>query len=156
MKRIFAAIGCLALLALLCFALPAPAQSTAGSKYNPPFKYDASKEVTLKGSVSSVLAKGDPGMIVGAHLLVATNSGAVDASLGRFAMLGKDALVVEPGQQVEVTGEMRLLHNNQVLIARLVRVGDQVFTVRTESGVAISPQSRARLAQQATEKGVQP
>lgn len=157
MTRRFAALGWSALLAMLCLAMPVHAQSTLEvSKYNPPFKYDASKEVTLNGSVSSVLKKAEPGMIIGAHLMIATHSGTVDASLGRFAFAGAGALSVEPGQQVEVTGVMRELHNKEVFIARVVKVGDQVFPVRTIHGNSISPQTRERISQPAADKGVQP
>src|SRR5271154_162864 len=68
--------------------------------------YDITKEVTVKGTVSSVLANASTGMIRGSHLLLVTSSGPVDASLGRFALQRKGALSVAAGEEVEVTGVM--------------------------------------------------
>ena len=59
-------------------------------------RYDVNKEVTLSGTVSSVLRKPAPGMIWGSHLMVETAFGRLDASLGRFGLEGKDALSVTP------------------------------------------------------------
>ena len=105
MKRLCAGLCVLALLSLLSLLPPVLAQTaerTAG-----PFGYDVSKEVTLSGTVSSVLTKPSLGMIMGSHLLLATPSGPVDASLGTFGLRGKGALSVATGQQVEVTGVMK-------------------------------------------------
>jgi len=156
MTRIFAAVGSLALLALLFLALPASAQSKpSAGKFSGPFSYDASKEVTLSGTVSNVITKPEPGMIMGAHLVFATGSGPVDASLGGFALRGKDALSVSAGQQVAVTGVMKTIKNRQVFLARTVKVNGQVFMVRNEHGILMSPQSRERLRQSSGQNGVQ-
>src|SRR5208282_5701804 len=59
-------------------------------------RYDVSKEVTLSGTVSSVLYKPAPGMIWGSHLMVETVSGRLDASLGRFGLEGEGARCPSP------------------------------------------------------------
>ena len=69
--------------------------------------YDVREEVTLSGTVASVLPKQAPGMMWGSHLVIDTLSGKVDASLGRWGLVGKDALSVKPGERVEVTGVMK-------------------------------------------------
>jgi len=114
--------------------------------------YDISKEVTISGTVASVLnpvgsyvgahSKPAPGTVWGSHLLIDTVSGKVDASLGRWAMVGKHALSVTPGQQVEVTGVMQTIHEKEVLIVRTVKVNGKAFNVRNEHGISISPQAR--------------
>jgi hypothetical protein len=142
MKRLFAGLYALALISLISFQLPVQAQTAERSAG--PFSYDASKEATLNGTVLSVLAKPSPGMIMGSHLLLSTLFGPVDASLGRFGLQGKGALSVAPGQQVEVTGVMKTLKDKQVFLARSVKVGDQVYTMRNEYGIPVSPQSRER------------
>lgn len=81
---------------------------------------------------------------MGSHLVVTTPSGVVDASLGRFGLTGKGSVVVAAGQQVEVTGVIRTMRDKPVLLARLVKVGGEVYTVRTEHGVELSPQARQR------------
>jgi hypothetical protein len=103
------------------------------------------EEVTLTGTVSSVLTKATPGMIVGSHLLLATPAGPVDASLGRFGLKGNGALSVAAGEQIAATGVMKMIHDKPILLVRTVKVpSGEVYTVRTEHGFPISPQSRER------------
>jgi len=155
MTRILATFGSLAVAALVVLALPAAAQTkTSDVKPSGPFSYDVSKEITLNGTVSSLLPKAEPGMVMGAHLVFATSSGRVDASLGRWALVGKGALSASTGETVAVTGVMKTIRNQQVFLARTVKVGGQVFTVRNALGASISPQSRERLGLLAGEKGV--
>jgi hypothetical protein len=112
--------------------------------------YDASKEVTHSGTVSSVLHKPAAGMIWGSHLIVETASGRLDASLGRFGLEGKDALSVTPGQQVELTGVMMTIRDKQVFVVRRVKANGKTYIMRNERGIEVSPQARERAA----EKGV--
>lgn len=156
MKRLstgFCRLAILFLIAFLISSLISPpgrvqAQTTAGATRTAgAFSYDASKEVTLTGRVSSVLAKAAPGMIPGSHLLVETSSGTVDASLGRFGLRGNGAVAVVAGQQIEVTGVMKMVKDKPLFLARTVKVGDEVYTVRNEHGLPLSPQARARAGQ---------
>jgi len=129
------------LLAGLIFAIlivPLNAQTVGDSSP----VYDISKEITLTGTVSSVMRSPAPGMVWGSHLILETLSGKVDASLGRWGLEGKDAISVIPGQQGEVTGVMKTLNKREVFLARTVKVNDKVYTLRTRTGVAVSPQSR--------------
>ncbi len=154
MKRLFAELCALALLFLMSFLPPVQAQ-TAAVETRPagPFSYDVSQEITLNGTVSSVLAKPSPGMIWGSHILLATTSGAVDASLGTFGLRGKGALSVAAGQQIEMTGVMKTLMNKQVFLARTVKVGGEVYTIRNEHGLPVSPQARQRTSGKTAQKG---
>jgi hypothetical protein len=84
-------------------------------------------------------------MIVGSHLLLATPAGPVDASLGRFGLKGNGALSVAAGEQIAATGVMKMIHDKPILLVRTVKVpSGEVYTVRTEHGFPISPQSRER------------
>ncbi|MGA6983236.1 MAG: hypothetical protein WCC95_07750 [Candidatus Sulfotelmatobacter sp.] len=109
--------------------------------------YDISKEVTLSGTVSSVVAKAAPGTLPGPHLLLATSSGKVDASLGRFALRGKTPLSVAPGKEVQVTGVMKMIKDKEVFVARVVKVDGKAYKLRNQHGVPMSPLSRERAAQ---------
>jgi len=113
-------------------------------------RYDVSKEVTLSGTVSSVLHNPAPGMIWGSHLIVETVSGRLDASLGRFGLEGKGALSVTPGQQIELTGVMKTVRDKEVFVVRSVKANGKTYTMRNEHGIEVSPQARERAA----EKGV--
>ena len=113
-------------------------------------RYDVSKEVTLSGTVSSVLQKPAPGMIWGSHLMVETVFGRLDASLGRFGLAGTGALSVTPGQQIELTGVVKTVRDNVVFVVRKVRAGGETYTIRNQHGIEVSPLTRERAA----EKGV--
>ncbi|MFZ0579681.1 MAG: hypothetical protein WAN72_05735 [Candidatus Acidiferrales bacterium] len=148
MKPLFARLCVLGFLTLMAVTPPALAQTaerTAG-----PFSYDVGKEVTVSGTVSRMVKDSEPGMIAGGHLLVATATGEVDASLGQFAFRGNGALEVSAGEYVEVTGVMRTLKDRQVFVTRTVKVGQQVYVIRNEHGIAVSPQSRERASGQTT------
>src|SRR5580693_2040639 len=98
-------------------------------------RYDVSKEVTLSGTVSSVLHNPAPGMIWGSHLIVETVSGRLDASLGRFGLEGKGALSVTPGQQIELTGVMKTVRDQKVFVVRSVKANGKTYTMRNEHGI---------------------
>lgn len=152
MKELFAGLCALALLTLIS---PLAAQAQAGARetrHAAPY-YDISKEVTLTGTVSSVVKNPSEGMIAGSHLLLATKSGTVDASLGRFGLQGKGALSVTEGEQIEVTGVMKTLKDKQVFVVRNVTAGGQVYRMRNEHGIPVSPQSRERGSQKSGFEG---
>jgi len=141
------------LLVVLLFAILAIPLSAQPATHPSPF-YDVTQEITLSGTVSSVVAQASAGMIVGSHLLFATETGVVDASLGRWGLAGNGALAVVPGQPVEVTGVMKTLKGGeQVFIARTVKAGGRVYTIRNEHGIPVSPQARERASQKAAQKG---
>jgi hypothetical protein len=135
-------IGLCTVLALLLisFHRPIQAQTTRAQT-------TADAEVTLTGTVQSVLVKGAPGMIVGSHLLLATPNGTVDASLGRFALQGEGAVSVATGQQIEATGVMKRIKDKAVFLVRSMKVGGDVFTIRNKHGFPVSPQARKRASQ---------
>ncbi|MGO9088375.1 MAG: hypothetical protein ACLQBK_24480 [Candidatus Sulfotelmatobacter sp.] len=136
-------LGLLTGLMTAILVVPVIAQTANDSR----LYYDVTKEITLSGMVSGVLTKPNPGMIMGSHLLLATVSGAVDASLGRWGLQGEGALAVTLGQQVEVTGVKKVLKDREVFLARTVKVNGKVYTMRNEHGIPVSPQSRQRAAQ---------
>lgn len=132
---------------------PVQAQTTEiATKAAEAFSYSVTEEVTLTATVSSVLTKATPGTIVGSHLLLATLYGPVDASLGRFGLVGNDAVSVAPGQPIEATGVMRTIKEKKVFLVRTIKVGDAVYTIRNEHGLPVSPQARERANQKADQK----
>jgi hypothetical protein len=135
------------LLVLVLTLQPAQAQTTTTSAG--PFNYDISQEVTLSGTVSSVLTVPSPGMVAGSHLLLTTPSGQVDISLGVSGLGGKGALSVAGGQQVEVIGVMKAFQDKQVFFARAVTVGDHTYVIRNKHGIPVTPQARERASQNA-------
>jgi DNA/RNA endonuclease YhcR with UshA esterase domain len=137
MKWRFSVLGPFVLLALSLFALPIFAQTAeVTTKPVAPLRYDITKEVKLSGTVSNVVKAPtrEMKMVSGSHLIVETKTGAVDASLGRFAMRGKRGLSITPGQQVEVTGVMKTMKGKQVFVTRLVQAEGHTYTIRNEHG----------------------
>ena len=112
-------------------------------------RYDVSKEVTLSGTVSSVLYKPAPRMIWGSHLMVETAFGRLDASLGRFGLEGEGALSVTPGRQIQLTGVMKTVRDKEGFLVRSVKANGKTFTMRNKHGIEVSPVARGRAAQKA-------
>lgn len=146
MKPLFVATCALALLAVVLGAAGASQAQEVRvvSRSAEPLSYDAPQEISLDGTVSSVLAQPAAGMVAGVHVLLTTLSGAVDVSLGEFGLKGKGALSVAAGQQVQVTGVMKTFKEKQFLLARTVKVGDRIYAIRNEHGIPITPQARER------------
>ncbi|MFZ0299362.1 MAG: hypothetical protein WAM13_13515 [Candidatus Sulfotelmatobacter sp.] len=148
-KSIRMVAGLLTGLLFATLAVPLVAQPSGRSHQF----YDISKEVTLSGTVSDVIAKAAPGTLPGPHLLFATSSGKVDASLGRFALRGKNPLSVAPGKEVQVTGVMKTIKNKDVFVARIVKVDGKAYKLRNQHGATVSPLPRQRASQKAAQKG---
>jgi hypothetical protein len=138
---------------LLSSLFPVQAQTAkAATSTVIPFRYDVADEITLSGLVSSVLMKADSGMIPGSHVLLASPTGPVDASLGRFGLGGVGAPSVTAGQQIEATGVVTRIKDKPVFLVRILKVGGKLYNVRNQHGVALSPQARER-AGLANQKG---
>jgi len=153
MKQLFTGLCAVALLSLISPLALIQAQTAAiETRHAEPY-YDITREVTLTGTVSSVLNAPSAGKIAGSHLLLQTASGEIDASLGRWGLQGKGALSVAVGDQIEVTGTMKTLREKPVFVVRTVKAGGQIYMIRTQYGIAISPQGRQRLGRQTEQKG---
>ena len=151
------ALSGLCMLAILFFIssqCAVHAQTTAAATRSAaPFHYDITEEITFTGTVTSVLAKAAPGMISGSHLLIATSSGPVDASLGKFGLRGYGAVSVVTGQRIEATGVMKMIKDKPIFVVRTVRVDGAVYIIRNQHGVVLSPQARKRASQKTGQTG---
>jgi DNA/RNA endonuclease YhcR with UshA esterase domain len=144
MKWRFPVLGAVAALALCLFSLPNYAQTSAvTTKSAAPHRYDITREVTLTGTVSGVVKTPtrEMKMLPGSHLMLATGSGKLDASLGRFAMRNQGVLAITAGQQVQVTGVNTTVKGQQVFVTRLIQVNGHTYRVRNEHGIAVAPVS---------------
>ncbi|MGA9073665.1 MAG: hypothetical protein WB368_06110 [Candidatus Sulfotelmatobacter sp.] len=154
MKQLSTGLCTLVFLFLISSLRPVQAQTTAdATRAAGRFSYDGTEEITVTGTVSSVLAKAVPGMIAGSYLVIATPSGLVDASLGRFGLRGNGAVFVAAGEQIEVTGVMKTLKDKPLFLVRTVKVEGEVYTIRNEHGVPLSPQARERAGQKTGQNG---
>lgn len=134
---------------LLVIVTVAYSHAQSASDTAAPLFYDVSQETTLTGTVARLSKSSLPGTLSGAHLTLTTPNSSIDVSLGHFAFSGKGALSVAEGQQVEVTGVLKKLHGSQVLLARVVRVGDSVYAIRNIHGLPVTPHMHERANQKA-------
>src|ERR1700758_4907903 len=134
--------GLMVALSLAIFTVPLIAQNAAGSRPH----YDVTREITIGGTVLGVLSRPAPDITWGFHLLIATVTGTVDASLGRWG-LQSNVLSLIDGKQVEVLGVMNNVNGKQVFLARTVKVDGKTYVIRNAQGVPVSPQARERAAQ---------
>jgi hypothetical protein len=100
--------------------------------------YDASKEVTITGTVSNVVTKPSANMIAGGHLIVSTAKGPVDAHVGR-RLAGKSAIAVKSGDSVKLVGVMATINHSQVFLVRTAEDGGHTYAIRNEKGFLIIP-----------------
>jgi hypothetical protein len=135
---------------LLLAILPVPLSAQPAES---PAFYDVAREVTLRGTVSSVQTAAAARSMAGSRLRLSTASGVVEADLGRWGLRGKGSLSVAAGQQVEVTGVMKTLGGKQIFLVRTVKASGQIYTIRNEHGISVSPQARERASQKAAQKG---
>ena len=109
-------------------------------------KYDVSKEVILEGTVQDVVMRPAASSIMGAHLMVATARGTVDAHIGNLIFSGKDGVLFSSGQSVKLTGMMTTFNQKSVFLVRTIETGTSTITVRNDHGFLVSPGQRMRLA----------
>lgn len=152
MKRSLALFSFAIFLLSGVLAAPAGAQSAAAvnAAHLTPL-YDASKEVTITGTVSNVVTKPSANMIAGGHLIVATAKGPVDAHVGR-RLTGTNAIAVKSGDSVKLVGVMTTIDHSQVFLVRTAADGGHTYTIRNEKGFLIIPVS-ARTASATPARG---
>lgn len=145
MKKVGEGMRLLTLLALVLLAAPLLAnnQSTRFQRTVVAPRYDARNEVALEGTVQSLVKEPAPGMMLGAHLMVSTAQGTVDAQIGRVAW-GPHAVSFAPGETVKLVGVMATINHQSVFLTRTIQTGNRTITVRNERGFFATPGAQAR------------
>lgn len=134
--------GIVCISALLCLlfagsATQAQTQAAAQAKVVRTPLYDTSKETTIEGTVASIVTTPTKGMVPGAHLMVATPTGTVDAHLGRYIMNGPRAAVFTPGERVTIVGVPAVFANQHLFLARTVQGAGKTYQIRNQHGFLI-------------------
>ena len=147
---VFASAGLLA--GVFLFASTASAQRTAASTAAAQSKaigegrnhsaYDASKEVSLQGTVAK-FTENSGDLPVGAHVLVQTTSGQVDVHLGDPRLLKLNNMTIAQGESIRIIGEQVETNQGTFFLARLVQQGTQVVAVRSMTGMPLAPRPSA-------------
>ena len=143
---VFACAGTVA--GAFLFASTADAQRTAQSTAAAQSKaiaaggnhslYDASKEISLQGTVAK-FTENSMDLPRGAHVLVQTSSGQIDVHLGDPRLLKLNNLSISQGASIRIIGEPVATIQGTFFLARLVQQGTQVVVVRSMQGMPISP-----------------
>jgi DNA/RNA endonuclease YhcR with UshA esterase domain len=154
MKWRFSSWGPLVLV-LCVFALPLHAQTSDTTKPVVHLRYDITQEMTFTGTVSSVVKASahETKKASVSRVMVQTTSGTVEADLGRYAMRGEGALSLTPGQLIQLTGVMKTVRGQQVVIARLVQANGKVYKIRNEHGFVYHPVARKNQTKSETKGG---
>ena len=139
MKKPIGGFAALGILALLLIVAQVQAQTAGRAKTPRPARYDAAREVTIEGSVASLVTKPTRGMLAGAHVILSTSTGTVDAHLGNYALVGQNALTLTSGEHVRFVGLMTTVHGNPVFLVRTAQTANGVHVVRNTHGFLIQP-----------------
>jgi hypothetical protein len=137
MNRFFSALLITAVAVGPAVALPFRQPAPSRTKLDSPPRYDLRREAVLEGSVSTVVTKPGPGWPAGAHLMLNTASGRVDAHLGSYAMRGPNAIFLAAGDRVKVTGVMTTVRGRSIFLVRRLQVGLNSYQIRNEHGLLV-------------------
>ena len=121
-------------------ASTAAAQSKAIAEGRNHSAYDASREVSLQGTVAK-FTENSADLPVGAHVLVQTASGQVDVHLGDPRLLKLNNMTIAQGASIRIIGEQVETNQGTFFLARLVQQGTQVVAVRSMTGMPLAGRS---------------
>ena len=107
-------------------------------------KYDTATEVTLKGTVTKVESHVGRMGWNGTHLLVNFDSETLSVHVGPSNYLTQQGFSFTAGEQVEVTGSRIKFEGSDVLIAREIKQGDRLLTLRNSQGIPVWSRNRWR------------
>lgn len=123
----------LALFALVALA-PAAVHAQRGMRMGP-MHYDPATETTVTGTVAEVKNTPAPGRGMGGiHLVFDAPDGRVDVRVGPAAFVEGQHVTFAAGDSLTITGSKTTIDSQQVIVAREIRKGDQVLTLRNAQG----------------------
>jgi hypothetical protein len=100
-----------------------------GGNYNP------ATEATLTGTVDEVKNLPSPGRGGGGlHLVLSTSTGPIDVHVGPASFVSSRNVTFAKGEAVTVVGSKVKIEGQEALIAREIKKGDQVLTLRDAKG----------------------
>lgn len=115
--------------------------------------YDLSKEIVVQGNIQKIDPAGNHAPM-GAHLLVETSTGVVDAHLGALNAASLKLLGLYNGEAVSLTGIMQTENGNSILLVRILNAAGHDFTLRSKNGFPLkSLAPRAASAGRTNAKG---
>jgi hypothetical protein len=135
----------LALVVSLFAATPLLAQRERARDARSGGNYDPATEVTLSGTLDELAtipgpARGPGGL----HVMLRTQAGVSEVHLGPVAFMSGQGFELAVGEMITVTGSRVGIEGEEVVIAREIRKGDRVLTLRDARGVPLWARGRKR------------
>jgi hypothetical protein len=118
--------------------LPRGFSSELPDRSNATLVYDVNREQRIAGLVEAVGRRPGGRALAGAYLTLLTPAGKVEVHLGPAEVRGEEGYGLRAGDQIEVTGCVVAYNGLPVLLARLVKRGNQILTFRTKLGFPIT------------------
>ncbi len=123
------------LVVVAALAVPAVlAQQRRGPGKGMP-KYDPAAEVTVKGTVEKVEEHAGPMGWTGTHLVLKTENETLEVHVGPSAFVADKGFKFVAGDSIEVTGSQMKLEGAEALLARSIKKGEKILTLRNEQGI---------------------
>jgi DNA/RNA endonuclease YhcR with UshA esterase domain len=105
------------------------AQGRSGGNYN------SATETTVTGTVESVKNLPSPGRGGGGlHLMLAVPTGPIEVHVGPASFVSSKNVTFTKGDALTVVGSKVTIDSQEVVIAREIKKGDQVLTLRDAKG----------------------
>lgn len=114
---------------MLLLALPAAGQRRKGLP-----AYDPANETTFDATVEQVKNHRCGRNWTGAHLIIAYDGKPLEVHLGPAAFIKEQAISFQPGDKVTITGSRVRSEEEDSIVAREVRKGEQRLVLRTDDG----------------------
>jgi hypothetical protein len=122
---------------LVCAAPSAWCQATGpgmgygkgGRMYNP------KTETTVSGTVEQVRTISRGAGWGGTHLDLKTGTGTLDIHVGPSRYVASKGFTFAKGDKIEVTGSKVSFHEHDAIIAREIKIGGKVLTLRNDQGI---------------------
>jgi hypothetical protein len=119
------------------------AQKRKGQMQGMP-RYDTATEVTLRGTITKVDTHMGRMGWNGTHLVVSFDAETLTVHVGPSNYLAQQGFSFVAGEEIEVTGSKIKLEGSDVLIAREIKKGEKVLTLRNSQGIPAWSRNRWR------------
>jgi hypothetical protein len=99
--------------------------------------YNPTQETMIEGTVRSYSAEAAT-LLIGAHVVLQTASGAIDVHLGPASYLQASHFSLTKGDSVRVVGVSSATRQGKVFLVRVIQKGGQSLALRTAKGAPLS------------------
>lgn len=111
------------------------AQAAGQAGHDSSMRYDVKMEVTLDGTVEDVMQVPGASAMSGTHLSLKTQSETIHVHLGPTQFVNKQGITFAKGDSVAVTGSRIKGDGFEAILARTVKRGNKVITLRDKNGM---------------------